>query len=43
VPAARAHGRLSLPDGDFIVLDELSYLPFAQSGGQLLSHLISRL
>jgi DNA replication protein DnaC len=28
---------------DFIILDELGYLPFAQSGGQLLSHLISRL
>ncbi|RJF85191.1 hypothetical protein D3877_06150 [Azospirillum cavernae] len=28
---------------DFIVLDELAYLPFAQSGGQLLFHLISRL
>ncbi len=28
---------------DFIVLDELGYLPFAHSGGQLLFHLISRL
>ena len=28
---------------DFIVLDELGYLPFASSGGQLLFHLISRL
>jgi DNA replication protein DnaC len=28
---------------DFVVLDELGYLPFAQSGGQLLFHLISRL
>jgi DNA replication protein DnaC len=28
---------------DFIILDELGYLPFAQSGGQLLFHLISRL
>ena len=26
---------------DFIVLDELGYLPFAQSGGQLLFHLVS--
>ena len=26
-----------------VVLDELGYLPFAQSGGQLLFHLISRL
>jgi DNA replication protein DnaC len=28
---------------DFIVLDELGYLPFAQTGGQLLFHLVSRL
>jgi DNA replication protein DnaC len=28
---------------DFVTLDELGYLPFAQSGGQLLFHLISRL
>ena len=28
---------------DFVVLDELGYPPFAQSGGQLLFHLISRL
>jgi DNA replication protein DnaC len=28
---------------DFLVLDELGYLPFAQAGGQLLFHLISRL
>ena len=28
---------------DVVVLDELGYLPFAQSGGQLLFHLISRL
>ncbi len=28
---------------DFIVLDELGYLPFAQSGGQLLFDLVSRL
>lgn len=28
---------------DLIILDELGYLPFAQSGGQLLFHLISRL
>jgi DNA replication protein DnaC len=28
---------------DLVVLDELGYLPFAQSGGQLLFHLISRL
>src|SRR5258707_553563 len=28
---------------DFIVLDELGYLRFAQSGGQLVFHLVSRL
>ena len=28
---------------DFIILDELGCLPFAQAGGQLLFHLISRL
>ena len=28
---------------DFVVLDERGYLPFAQSGGQLLFHLVSRL
>lgn len=28
---------------DFIILDELGYLPFAQAGGQILFHLISRL
>lgn len=28
---------------DFVILDELGYLPFAQAGGQLLFHLISRL
>jgi len=27
---------------DFVILDELGYLPFAQSGGQLLFHLICR-
>jgi DNA replication protein DnaC len=37
-------GRLAdhLTRMDFIVLDELGYLPFAQSGGQLLFHLVSR-
>jgi hypothetical protein len=40
---ARA-GRLAeyLTRMDFIILDELGYLPFAQTGGQLLFHLISR-
>jgi DNA replication protein DnaC len=28
---------------NFVVFDELGYLPFAQAGGQLLFHLISRL
>jgi len=28
---------------DFLIMDELGYLPFAQTGGQLLFHLISRL
>jgi DNA replication protein DnaC len=38
-------GRLAetLSRKTFIVLDELGYLPFAQTGGQLLFHLISRL
>jgi DNA replication protein DnaC len=38
-------GRLAdhLTRMDFVVLDELGYLPFAQSGGQLLFHLISKL
>jgi DNA replication protein DnaC len=38
-------GRLAdhLTRMDLIVLDELGYLPFAQSGGHLLFHLVSRL
>jgi DNA replication protein DnaC len=42
---AGRQGRLAdyLTRLDFIILDELGYLPFAQSGGQLLFHLISRL
>jgi hypothetical protein len=38
-------GRLAdqLTRMDFVILDELGYLPFAQSDGQLLFHLISRL
>jgi len=38
-------GRLAeyLTRMDFVILDELGYLPFALSGGQLLFHLISRL
>ena len=42
---AGRQGRLAeyLTRMDLIVLDELGYLPFAQAGGQLLFHLISRL
>lgn len=42
---AGRQGRLAeyLTRMDFVVFDELGYLPFAQSGGQLLFHLISRL
>jgi DNA replication protein DnaC len=42
---AGRQGRLAeyLTRLDFIILDELGYLPFAQVGGQLLFHLISRL
>jgi DNA replication protein DnaC len=42
---AGRQGRLAdyLARMDFVVLDELGYLPFAQTGGQLLFHLISRL
>jgi DNA replication protein DnaC len=42
---AGRQGRLAdyLTRLDFVVLDELGYLPFAQAGGQLLFHLVSRL
>ena len=42
---AGRQGRLAdyLTRLDFVVLDELGYLPFAQAGGQLLFHLDSRL
>jgi DNA replication protein DnaC len=42
---AGRQGRLAdhLTRMDFVILDELGYLPFAQSGGQLLFYLISRL
>jgi DNA replication protein DnaC len=33
----------SLIRQDFVILDELGYLPFSRSGGQLLFHLISKL
>ena len=43
--AAGRSGRLAetLLRYDVIVIDELGYLPFSQSGGQLLFHLISKL
>ena len=42
---AGRRGRIAetLSRKNFIVLDELGYLPFAQSGGQLLFHLVSQL
>lgn len=42
---AERQGRIAdrLARLDFVVLDELGYLPFAQTGGQLLFHLISHL
>jgi DNA replication protein DnaC len=42
---AGRQGRLAdhLSRLDFVILDELGYLPFAQTGGQLLFHLISKL
>jgi DNA replication protein DnaC len=42
---AGRQGRLAdyLTRVDLVLMDELGYLPFAQSGGQLLFHLISRL
>ncbi len=42
---AGRQGRLAdyLTRLDVVILDELGYLPFAQAGGQLLFHLISRL
>ena len=44
--AAGRSGRLAEKSSaldDLIVIDELGYLPFSQSGGQLLFHLISKL
>ena len=46
-PRAVTEGKVGSPinslEWDVIILDELGYLPFAQSGGQLLFHLVSRL
>ena len=39
----RTPGPHQLTRRDFVILDELGYLPFAQAGGQLLFHLMSRL
>lgn len=45
VKAAGKAGRLafSLLRMDLVILDELGYLPFSQSGGALLFHLLSKL
>ena len=47
VAEAKADRQGRMADGlsrlDFVVLDELGYLPFAMSGGQLLFHLVSKL
>ena len=42
---AGRQGRIAeqLTRRDFVILDELGYLPFAQAGGRLLFHLMSRL
>ena len=42
---AERQGRLAdrLSRLNFVILDELGYLPFAQAGGQLLFHLVSHL
>jgi hypothetical protein len=44
-PLRVALGRMAdyLSRLDFVLLDELGYLPFAQAGGQLLFHLVSKL
>ncbi len=42
-PAARGGSPTILTRLDFVILDELGYLPFAQAGGQLLFHTVSRL
>lgn len=43
--AAGKHGRMafSLLHVDLVILDELGYLPFSQTGGALLFHLLSKL
>lgn len=43
--AAGKHGRMAytLLHVDLVILDELGYLPFTQSGGALLFHLLSKL
>jgi DNA replication protein DnaC len=45
-PVERIDGRhqgADLARRNFVILNEVGYLPFAQSGGQFLFHLISRL
>jgi short subunit dehydrogenase-like uncharacterized protein len=42
-PDARGASPIIFTRMDFVVLDELGYLPFAQAGPQLLFHLVSRL
>jgi DNA replication protein DnaC len=39
-PVVLAHQLMHL---DLVILDELGYLPFSQSGGALLFHLLSKL
>ena len=39
----KSHLADQLARRDLVILDELGYLPFAQTGGQLLFHLVSRL
>jgi IstB-like ATP binding protein len=43
MPRSRGQARTAKAALDRITMNELGYLPFAQSGGQLLFHLISRL
>jgi DNA replication protein DnaC len=42
-PSINASCNRALTRLDFVILDELGYLPFAQAGGQLLFHMVSRL
>ena len=42
-PKPAPAARVPISRRDLVILDELGYLPFAQTGGQLLFHLVSRL